>query len=373
MRLRTRVEAIDASAGAVRLSGGTALPYDMLVIATGSRPMMPGIPGETLDGVFTLKNLSDAIRIKAYIRDRHCRRAVILGAGYIAMEMSESLRRIGLQTTVVYRGTLPAKKWDGEFSKLILEEITQHGVEFIPGMKPVAIEKGREGSLRLVTDGPVIETDLVLMGLGVTPEVELAKSAGCAIGGGTGAVQVDFTQETSREGIWSAGDCCEVFHRVSRRWTSIPLGDIANKQGRIAGINIGGRPARFEGVVGATSFKVFDLEVAACGLGEKEALESGFSPESVLVWGTSTARSMGGPRLGLKLVADRSTGRLLGAQAAGRGGAVRKIDVLSACLWNEADLDGLAYLDLAYAPPFGGAWDLIHIGAQELLRKIVSS
>lgn len=373
MCLRTRVEGIDASAGTVRLSSGSVLPYDVLVIATGSRPVMPGIPGETLDGVFTLKNLSDAIRIKSYIRARHCRRAVILGAGYIAMEMSEALKRIDLQTTIAYRGKLPAKKWDGEFSKIILEEITRNGVEFIPGTKPVAIEKGRDGSLKLVADGRVIETDVILMGLGVTPEADLARSVGCAIGEGTGAVQVDFTQKTSREGIWSAGDCCEVFHRVSRRWTSIPLGDIANKQGRIAGSNIGGRPARFEGAVGATAFKVFDLEVAACGLSEGEALKSGFNPESVLVWGTSTARSMGGPRLGLKLVADRSTGRLLGAQAAGRGGAVRKIDVLSACLWNGADLDGLAYLDLAYAPPFGGAWDLIHIAAQELLRKIIST
>jgi len=335
--------------------------------------MMPGIPGETLDGVFSLKNLSDAIRIKTYIRDHDCRRAVILGAGYIAMEMCEALKTVGLETKIVYRGKLPVKKWDAEFSKVILEEITRSGVEFIPGKKPMAIEKGRSGSLHLVTDGGDIETDIILMGLGVTPEVGLAKSIGCEISEGTGAVQVDFTQKTSREGIWSAGDCCEVFHRVSRKWIYIPLGDIANKQGRIAGSNIGGRPARLEGVVGATAFKVFDLEVAACGLSEKEALESGFNPESTLVWGRSTARSMGGPRLGLKIVADRSSGKLLGAQAAGRGGAVRKIDVLAACLWNGFDLGDLSYLDLAYAPPFGGAWDLIHIAAQELLRKITSS
>jgi NADPH-dependent 2,4-dienoyl-CoA reductase/sulfur reductase-like enzyme len=329
---------------------------------------MPGIPGETLDGVFTLKNLADAIRIKSYLRERRCRRAVILGAGYIAMEMCETLKTIGLETKIVYRGTLPAKKWDPEFSRVILDEITGRGVEFVSGEKPVAIEERENGSLGLVTDSGVIETDMVLMALGVTPEVSLAKSIGLSLGTGTGAVQVDFTQKTSREGVWAAGDCCEVFHRVSRKWTYIPLGDIANKQGRIAGSNLGGRPARFAGVVGTTAFKVFDLEVAACGLSEKEAAESGFNPVSTLVWGRSTARSMGGERLGLKIVADRSSGKLLGAQAAGRGGAVRRIDVLAACLWNGYDLDDLAYLDLAYAPPFGGAWDVIHIAAQQLLK-----
>ena len=213
------------------------------------------------------------------------------------------------------------------------------------------------------------EGDLVLMAIGVRPNVALAKSIGLKIGE-TGAISVNFAQRTSIENIFAAGDCCESFHRVSRRWVNIPLGDIANKQGRVAGRNIGGRPLHFDGVVGAQSFRLFGLECAATGLTEKEAAAAGFSPVVNVTWGNTMAPAMGPRKIGLKLVADRSTGRLLGAQAVGAAGTVGRIDALSVALWNGMNLDQVGYLDLAYAPPFSAAWDVIHNAAQALGRSI---
>jgi len=222
----------------------------------------------------------------------------------------------------------------------------------------------------VVTDRGEIDTDLLLVATGVKPETRLAEKMGLVIGK-SGAVGVNFSQATSREGVYAVGDCAEVFHRVSQSWTSLPLGDIANKQGRVAGSNIGGTPLLFPGVVGAQSFKVFDLEVAATGLDEGEAKKSGFIPLVEKVTGTPTAGSLSrGEKLYLKIIADRATGRFLGAQAVGSKGAVSRINLLSAALWSGLRLDEIAYMDLAYSPPFGGAWDPVHIACHALLRKL---
>ena len=193
---------------------------------------------------------------------------------------------------------------------------------------------------------------------------------GVAIGK-SGAIAVNFSQATNIEKVFAVGDCCEVFHRISKRWTHVPLGDIANKQGRTLGRNLGGGTALFPGVVGAQSFRLFNLEVAAAGIDEKEAVSSGYHPASTIVWGSAIGDVMpGAKKVGVKLVADRSSGKLLGAQAVGEMGAVSRINVLSCALWGDMDLDDIAYLDLAYAPPFSGAWDVIHIAAQVLKKQI---
>jgi NADPH-dependent 2,4-dienoyl-CoA reductase/sulfur reductase-like enzyme len=208
------------------------------------------------------------------------------------------------------------------------------------------------------------------MGAGVRQNTVLAEAMALALGE-SGAIKVDFFQRTSRENIYAVGDCCEVFHRVTGKWVYQPLGDIANKQGRTAGINIGGGAAQFAGIVGAQSFKLFNLEVAATGLTEEEAEKHGFQPVSTLNRGLPVGRPMArGEKLGLKLVADKPTGRLLGAQAVGEKGAVARINSLSVALWSGLTLDEVGYLDLAYSPAFGGAWDAIHIAAQGLMRKV---
>jgi NADPH-dependent 2,4-dienoyl-CoA reductase/sulfur reductase-like enzyme len=283
--------------------------------------------------------------------------------------MCETIRTLGIETQLLHRGTLPANRWDPEFSQVILDELRGHGVDFVTGAEVTAVEEGKESRLRLVTNHGDMEADMILMAIGVRPEVALAKQMGLPLGK-TGAIRVNYSQMTATEGVYAVGDCCESFHRVSGRWVNIPLGDIANKQGRVAGRNIGGGAMIFPGIVGAQSFRLFDLEVAATGLDERAAAEAGFQPVSLLSWGNAIAGPMpGNTKLGLKLVADRSTGRLLGAQAVGKAGAVSRINTLSAALWAGMSLDDVGYLDLAYAPPFGGSWDLIHTTAQALKRK----
>lgn len=370
VRIDSRVEEVDAKAGAVRLADGTSLPYDILVLGTGTTPLMPGIPGETLEGVFTLKKLTDALRIKAWLREVPCRKAIIVGAGFIGMEMCEAIRNLGIETQVFHRGKLPVNRWDPELSQVVLDKLRLHGVDFVTDAETLAVEAGKEYRLRLVTNHGAAEADMILMAVGVRPDVTLAKQMGLPIGE-TGAIRVNFSQRTSQEQVYAVGDCCESFHRVSGRRVNIPLGDIANKQGRVAGRNIAGGDMIFPGIVGAQSFKLFDLEVAATGLDEREAAQSGFHPASALVWGNAIGRAMpGNTKLGLKLIADRATGKLLGAQSVGEAGAVSRINTLSVALWAGMTLDDIGYLDLAYSPPFSGSWDLIHVAAQTLKRQL---
>ena len=369
VQLNTEVLSVNYERKTVELNDNKKIPFDILVMATGAKSIIPDLPGISKPGVFTLKNLEDAIKIKAYLQEKRCRQAIIIGAGFIAMEMSESLQRAGIRTVVFHRGTLPANRWDPELSKLMLEELKENGVEFVPEAETSAIEEGKDFPLCAVTNRGKWDADLILFAVGVMPNVELAKAMGLTIGQ-TGAIAVNSRQQTSKDNVYAAGDCCESYHRISKRWVNIPLGDIANKQGRVAGRNIGGRPLEFPGIVGAQSFRLFNLEAAATGIDEKEATRSNYDPVSVLIWGNAIAGPMGQKKIGLKLIADKSSRKLLGAQAVGFAGAVSRINTLSVALWTELNIDELAYLDLAYSPPYSGAWDIIHNAAQALRRTI---
>jgi NADPH-dependent 2,4-dienoyl-CoA reductase/sulfur reductase-like enzyme len=338
-------------------------------MATGTKALKPDIPGIDRQGVFSLKNLEDAIKIKAYLRENNCRKAILIGAGFIAMEMSEALHMTGIKTTIFHRGELPANRWDAELAKLMLEELKNSGVEFVARAETSAIEKGKNAPLAALTNHGTWEADMIIVAVGVKPNTELAQTIGLKIGA-SGAIAVNSFQQASKEKVYAAGDCCESYHRVSRRWVNIPLGDIANKQGRVAGRNIGGKPLKFEGIVGAQSFRLFNLECAATGIDEREPSTSGYNPVSNIVWGNAIAGAMGQKKLGLKLIADKSSGKLLGAQAVGETGAVGRINALSVALWAGLNIDEVAYLDLAYSPPYSGAWDIIHNAAQALRRTI---
>ena len=369
VQLNTQVISISNKEKIVKLKDGRKLPFDILTLATGTKALIPDIPGVDKPGIFTLKNLEDAIKIKTYLRENKCRKVIIIGAGFIAMEMSESLHAAGIKTVIFHRASLPANRWDAELSSLMLEELKNNGVEFVPTAETAAIETGTQAPLSVVTNQGKWDADMVLLAIGVKPDVHLARELGLTIGK-TGAVAVNYFQQTSQENVYAAGDCCESWHRVSRRWVNIPLGDIANKQGRVAGRNIGGKPLEFAGIVGAQSFRLFNLECAATGIDEKEAALSNYNPVSTLIWGNAISGSLGQKKIGLKLIADRSSGKLLGAQAVGFAGAVGRINSLSVALWAEMNIDEVAYLDLAYSPPFSGAWDIIHNAAQALRRAI---
>jgi len=369
-RIRTNVEGIDAQKGLVYLTGGERIPYDCLVMATGADAVRLDIPGKDLEGVHVIRDLMQALKIKDDLNRGDVRKAVLIGGGYIGMEMCEALRSIGVEVKVVDILPRPAFRWDPEFTKLIVEELGKNRVEFLPETKPIAIEKGNVSRLRITTSNGDLDTDLVLMGVGTRYNTALAQSIGIEMGQ-SGAIKVDFNQKTSLENVWAVGDCCEVFHKVSGRWVYFPLGDIANKQGRVAGQNIGGSPVQFPGIVGSQAFRVFKLEVAATGLTEEEAAKNGFEPESSLIWGLPIGRPMSqGEKLGIKLVGDKKTGKLLGGQCIGEKGAVQRVFALSLALWSGLTADELGYVDLPYAPVFGGAWDAIHIAAQGLARKL---
>ncbi len=356
--------------GSLSLSDGTSLPYDFLVMATGAEAIRLDIPGKDLEGVYVFRDLTDALKMKSYLNEKSCKKAVLIGAGYIGMEMCEALRSLGIEVKVMDILPRPTVRWDAEFTKMIVEELAKNQVEFLPETKPLAIEKGKDYRLKLHTSGGELDADLVLMGVGTKRNAALAESMGIALGE-SGAIKVDFRQKTSREGVYAVGDCCEVFHKVAGRWVYFPLGDVANKQGRVAGQNIGGYPAEFPGVVGAQAFKVFKLEVAATGLTEEEAAKYGFQPVSAMIWGLPVGRPMAkGEKLGVKLVGDKKTGKLLGGQCIGEKGAVQRVSSLSVALWAGLSVDEVGYLDLPYAPPFGGAWDAIHIAAQSLRGKM---
>lgn len=370
VKIKTLVKDVDSQKGTLSLSDGTTLPYDLLVMATGADALRLDIPGADMEGVHVIRNLMDTLKLKSYLNEQGCKKAVLIGAGYIGMEMCEALRNLGIEVKVMDILPRPAIRWDAEFTKMIVEELVKNKVEFLPETKPVAIERGKECRLKLLTSGGDLDADLVLMGVGTKRNTALAEAMGLAMGE-SGAIKIDFHQKTSRDGVYAVGDCCEVFHKVAGRWVYLPLGDIANKQGRVAGQNIGGYPAQFPGIVGAQAFKLFNLEVAATGLTEEEAVKFGFQPVSTLIWGLPVGRPMAkGEKLGVKLVGDKTTGKLLGGQCIGEKGAVQRVSSLSVALWAGLSVDEVGYLDLPYAPPFGGVWDAIHIAAQSLRGKM---
>lgn len=368
VKLHTRAAAIRPEQKMVEIADGESLAFDYLVVATGARPRLAGVSGEDLQGIFYLRNLTDALRIKTYIDTRRAGRAVVVGAGLVSLEMCEAFRTLGLETTLVYRRDLPMHRLGEDFAEQILRELENHGVTFMGETHLEGFEPTPAGEIIVHTPNRSLEADLVLIGIGVVPEVTLASEAGLTLGP-TGAIAVNDHMQTNVPFVYAAGDCCECYHRISHRPVHAPLGDIANKQGRIAGANIGGQDLSFPGIVGSICCKVFDLEVARTGLTEDEAREVGLKPASATIQGRSKAHSYPGSRdLRVRLVADTENGRLLGAQAVGGDGAVSRINALATGLTGGITLEELAYLDLAYAPPFSGAWDPIHIAAQQLMK-----
>lgn len=366
MRLHTRVTRIQAEDKTVLLDSGERLAFDHLVIATGAVPRALGVYGEDLAGIFNLRNLTDAGRIKKFIADRKCKSAVLVGAGFVSLEMCEAFREIGLTTTVLHREELPMTRLGENFGMKILEELERNEVRFIANSTVEGFRALPNGEIMVQTHNGPLQTDLVLVGIGIVPEVSLAVETGIQLGP-TGAIAVNEHMETNIPGIYSAGDCCESYHRINGKPVHYPLGDVANKHGRVAGANIGGQDLTFPGIVGSNCFKVFALEVAGTGLTEKESKAAGFDPVSVTIQGISKPHSFpGSEKLWLRLVADKNSGRLLGAQGIGKDGVVSRINVLAAALTAGLPVQELAYIDLAYAPPFSGSWDPLHIAARKL-------
>jgi NADPH-dependent 2,4-dienoyl-CoA reductase/sulfur reductase-like enzyme len=368
VRLHTRVTRIQPDKKTVEIEGDEQLPYDYLVVATGATPRSLEVPGKDRPGLFYMRNLSDAIRIKKFIATRKCRSAALIGAGFVSLEMCEAFNKIGISPRLFDRKNLPMTRLGGRFGKQIVEELTQHDVLYLPDSMVERFSSSSNDEIIVHTNHGAYETDLVLIGIGVVPEVSLAAAAGIKIGP-TGAIAVNEHMQTNIPNIYAAGDCCESFHRVSGKSVHLPLGDIANKQGRVAGANIGGQKIAFPGIVGSNCFKLFNLEIASTGLTLREANETGFKADAVTIEGRSKPHGYpGAEKIWLQMVAEKESGRILGAHVIGKEGAVNRINIVASALTAGLRVADLAYLDLAYAPPFSGAWDPLHIAAQRFLK-----
>lgn len=377
LRLRHQVVGIDLAGGAVQVrdvAAGTesSEPFDALVYATGAEPVRLPLPGFDLPGVLPLRDFDDGSRLAASL-GADVRRAVVVGGGYIGMEMAHVLTARGIAVTVVEKLPQILPGWHAETVREVTAELERHGVEVRAGAAVEGAEKGREGRVAAVTvDGERIETDLVLVAAGIRPRVSLARAAGLRLGD-SGALWVNQHQRTSHDAVWAAGDCAEAYHRVLRRNVWIPLGTTANKQGRIAGANAAGFSERFRGIVGTAGFLTFELEVARAGLGPAEAAAEGFEPVHVVVRQRSRAHSYtAGAPVQVLLVADGPTGLLLGAEIVGRDGAALRINPIAAALAAHHSVADLQSYDLVYAPPFAPVWDPLLVAANQLSNRVGS-
>lgn len=343
------------------------LPYDYLVVATGAVSFRPPVPGLDLPGVFTLRTLSDGLALHDALKSKPPRSVVIVGGGYIGLEMAEAFRARNLPVTIVEMASQLMVNLDQEMSELVLTEVESHGVRVLLNDGLVRCE-GAGHVEKVITQHNEISADLVLLAIGVRPNTKLAEQAGLKLGAGK-AIAVDEHMRTSIEGIYAAGDCAETWHQVTGDKTYIPLGTTANKQGRVAGANVAGMDCTFEGVVGTAVAKVFGLEVARTGLTEKEAAAKGFNVHTATIHATDHASYYpGATPLHVKLIIDRATRRLLGAQLVGAQGAAKRVDVLAAALYAKMTVDDLTRLDYSYAPPYASVWDATLVAANVASR-----
>jgi NADPH-dependent 2,4-dienoyl-CoA reductase/sulfur reductase-like enzyme len=370
VRTRAEVVALDVGRATVRvrdLDSGTEVdePFDRLVLATGSTPRRPALPGADAAGIFGVQTLEDGVAVRAAVDGRDGAHGVVVGGGYVGLELAEALVRRGLHVTVVEAGAQPMATLDPEMGALVTDALRDVGVTVRLGERVEAFDVDA-GAVRAVrtSAGVALPADVVILGLGVRPNSELAAAAGLAVGA-AGGVTVDDHMATSGEGVYAAGDCVESFHRVSGRPVVAALGTHANKQGRVAGINATGGDAVFPGVLGTAATKLCRYEVARTGLNEREAAEAGFDAFAASIETTTRAGYIpGATPIRVRIVVETSSGRLLGAQIVGEEGAAKRVDVLAAAIWNDMTVEEVASLDLSYAPPFGPVWDPALIAAR---------
>ena len=360
VRTGARVVSIAHPRREVVLAGGERVQYDRLVIATGARPSSGGIAGADLPHVFKLHTMEDALALMRFLEERHPRRAVVIGAGYIGLEVADALRRRGLEVTVLESGAHVLNRDDAALTGTVVKHLARFGVAVRTNAPVSAIEAGS-------VDG--VPCDVVVLAAGIRPNAELAYEAGVERGR-TGAIRVDERMETNLAGVYAAGDCAETQHLVTGRAAWIPLGTTANKMGRVAGANAAGARERFAGVVGTAIVSLFDTGFAFTGLGADEARREGFQPVAARIEARSRARYFDGRPTTVELVADRATRRLLGGTVIGEDGAAGRINTIAAALHARLRVEDFEGLDLAYAPPFAPVWDPLLIAARQLRKEL---
>ncbi|MEO6822661.1 MAG: FAD-dependent oxidoreductase [Candidatus Nanopelagicales bacterium] len=373
VRTGTECTGIDLGAGHVLTradDGATArIGFDQLVLATGAIPVRPDLPG--IHSALGVHTLADGLRVIEGLGSVAAGgRAVVVGGGYIGVEMAEAMLRRGLSVTLISRSAEPMASLDPDMGALVREAMTGLGVEVRTGETVVGVETDGDGrARRVLTDNGGYDTDIVVLGIGVRPATSLASAAGLPLGE-FGGLLTDERQSV-REGVWAAGDCTQVHHRVSGQSVHIALGTHANKQGRVAGTNLGGGSLTFPGVVGTAITKVCDLQIARTGLREAEARALGYDVVTAVKESTSRAGYFpGAAPMVVKVIADSVSGRLLGVQIVGHEESAKRIDSAALALWNQMTARELAMADLAYAPPFSPVWDPVQIASRALADRL---
>ncbi len=345
----------------------TAVAYDKLLIATGAVPTLPDLPGK--ERLMPLKQLADGRRIKETIQKQKVRNAVILGMGYIALEMCEALTELGIQVTMVKPGPRLLPWLPEKMAQVVQEELIRHNITLHAGTGIQRIEPKDTGS-RIICDGRTLDADLAIGATGVAPCSELAKDAGLTLGV-SDAIRVDPYLRTSNPDIFAAGDCGDAIHVVTGQPVWIPLALRANRAGWAVADNLSGNRNALQGVAGTAVFKVFDLAVARSGLTLSEAKKAGFDPVENQITSLSRARwQPGAAKIHVSMVGDRQTGRLLGAQITGTDGVAHRINAAAVALHARMSVADFIQTDLAYAPPFSPTWDPMLTAAIQLEKKL---
>ena len=346
--------------------------YDKLVMATGSAPKSLNIEGEKSRNVFAVKRLEDAYALKKYVDEERPRRGVIIGAGFIGLEMADAFVRRGIDVTMIHSGTMPMSGLEDEGRKTLLEEIRKHGVTFLPSSKAEWFGVGGRGSVVAVgTAQMTIETDVVIVAIGVAPNTRLARESGIHIGR-LGGIEVDEKMRAAGvENIFAAGDCCELRNAVTKKPMYVSLATTASRTGRVAGENAAGGNAVFNGSIRAIGIRVFDKEVAHVGLSLKEAKEAYSDAVVHSIRAKSNAGIMPGAKdLLITFVADSKSRKLLGANVIGDKGAVLRANTLAVAIRNGMTIDELEQCDVIYTPPYAPLWDGITIAAEQMGKEL---
>lgn len=348
----------------------TVLPYDKLVLATGASPIRPSLPGIGLANIFTLWHPHDADAVKQGLNNGRFKKAVIIGAGLIGMEMAEALKKSNVDVTIVEMQdhVFPAFL-DPELSGVVRKYVEEQGVQVLTGEKVTGFA-GAEAVAFVETDQRKIPADLVILALGARPNIELAKEAGLVIGT-AGGIQVDDRMRTSDPDIFAGGDCVENVNMVSKRKVLAPMGSTANKQGRVIGDNICGEDEIFRGVLNTVVVKVLSLNVGKTGLSEKDAKTLGYEYVTVMVSGHDKPHYMPGAKLiTVKLIVDAASRKLLGMQAAGEGEVAKRVDVAATVLTLGGTVNDMVDIDLSYAPPYNSPIDNLAAAANSAMNKL---
>ncbi|MFJ9349368.1 FAD-dependent oxidoreductase [Streptomyces sp. NPDC101237] len=377
LRTGTEVTRIDVAGKRVRardLASGAEswTPYDKLVIGTGARPIRPDMPGADAPGVHGVQTLDDGQALLDTLARTRGRRAVVVGAGYIGVEMAEAMINRGYEVTVVNRGSEPMSTLDPDMGRLVHTAMEGLGITMVNDAEVTEVLTGPDGHVRAVaTEDGEYPADVVILGVGVRPETSLARDAGLPVGAHGGLLTDLAMRVRGHRDIWAAGDCVEVLNLVSGQEQHVPLGTHANKHGQVVGTNVGGGYATFPGVVGTAVSKVCDLEIARTGLREKDALRVGLRFETVTIESTSRAGYYpGASPMTVKMLAERRTGRLLGVQIVGREGAGKRVDIAAVALTANMTVEQMTALDLGYAPPFSPVWDPVLVAARKAVAKV---